>query len=97
MLMLFVLSFKTWNVVRPGAWLARAPSGVQQSQDYLICGAASSYSQSPTVRAESREFRSTESCSAFPLKPKQDYLISLTACMLAVTSVLSDSLLHYGL
>ena len=38
-----------------------------------------------------------ESCSALPLKPKQDYLISLTACMPAVTSVLSDSLLHYGL
>ena len=32
MLMLLVLSCKTWNVVRPGAWLARPPPGAQQSQ-----------------------------------------------------------------
>ena len=32
MLMLFVLSCKTWNVVKPGTWLARPPSGAQQSQ-----------------------------------------------------------------
>ena len=34
MLMLFVLSCKTWNVAKPGAWLARPPSGAQQSQDF---------------------------------------------------------------
>ena len=33
MLMLFVLSYKTWNVAKCGAWLARPPSGAQQSQD----------------------------------------------------------------
>ena len=33
MLILFVLSCKTWNVVKPGAWLASPPSGAQQSQD----------------------------------------------------------------
>ena len=34
MLMLFVLLCKTWNVVKPGAWLARPPPGSQQSQDF---------------------------------------------------------------
>ena len=33
MLMLFVLSWKTWNVAKPGAWLARLIPGSQQSQD----------------------------------------------------------------
>ena len=33
MLMLFVLSWKTWNVAKPGAWLARPTPGSQQSQD----------------------------------------------------------------
>ena len=33
MLMLFVLSCKTWNIVKPGAWLARPPPGAQQSQN----------------------------------------------------------------
>ena len=33
MLMLFVLSWKTWNVPKPGAWLARPTPGSQQSQD----------------------------------------------------------------
>ena len=31
--MLFISSCKTWNVVKPGAWLARPPPGAQQSQD----------------------------------------------------------------
>ena len=33
MLMLFVLSCKTWNV-KPGAWLARPLAGAQQCQDW---------------------------------------------------------------
>ena len=33
MLMLFVLSDKTWTAVKPGAWLVRAPPRCQQSQD----------------------------------------------------------------
>ena len=33
MLILLVLSCKTWNVAKPGAWLARPPPGAQQSQD----------------------------------------------------------------
>ena len=32
--MLFVLSCKTWNVTKPGAWLARCPPGAQQSQGF---------------------------------------------------------------
>ena len=37
MLMLFVLSCKIWNVGKPGALLARLPSGAQQSQrSFLI-------------------------------------------------------------
>ena len=34
LLMLFVLLCKTWNVVKPGAWLTRPPPGAQQSQDF---------------------------------------------------------------
>ena len=33
MLKLLALSFKTWNVAKPGAWLPRPPPGDQQSQD----------------------------------------------------------------
>ena len=33
MLMLFVLPWKTWNVVKPWTWLARSLPGDQQSQD----------------------------------------------------------------
>ena len=33
MLVLLVLSYKTWNIVKPGAWLARPSLGAQQSQD----------------------------------------------------------------
>ena len=29
MLMKFVLSYKAWNVVKPGAWLARPSPGAQ--------------------------------------------------------------------
>ena len=53
-LMLFVLLCKTWNVVKPGVWLARPLSGAQQSQDfppsYLWCCKSCTHSrQSVTV------------------------------------------------
>ena len=35
MLMLFVLSYKTWNAAKPGAWLARPPPVSQQSQNFF--------------------------------------------------------------
>ena len=78
MLMLFVLSCKTWNVIKPGPWLAPA---VQQSQNSfpilptspaLTAGSHSQSGQCPG-RLEAR----SEACSALSLKPKQDYLISL--------------------
>ena len=68
MLMLFVLLRKTWNVVKPGAWLARLPPGAQQSQDFSpilsIYGAANPaltadrHSESLLARAVSRRVRS---------------------------------------
>ena len=56
MLMLFVLSCKTWNIVKPGAWLARSPPGAQQSQDssYLTCGAGSLPAGSQQAEAHSQ-------------------------------------------
>ena len=67
MLMLFVLLCKTWNVVKPGAWLARLPPGAQ-SQDFSpilpIYGAANlaltadRHSESLLARAVSRQVRS---------------------------------------
>ena len=52
--MLFVLLCKTWNVVKPGAWLARPLSGAQQSQDFppsylWCCKSCIQSSQSVTV------------------------------------------------
>ena len=75
MLMLFVLSCKTWNVIKPGPWLAPA---VQQSQNSfpilptspaLTAGSHSQSGQCPG-RLEAR----SEACSALSLRPKQDYL-----------------------
>ena len=34
MLMVLVLLYTTWNVVSPGAWLARPPPGAPQCQDF---------------------------------------------------------------
>ena len=82
MLMLFVLSWKTWNIVQPGAWLAKPPLGSQQSQDYLISGAAKScihirQSLTVTVRAVSWQVRSkVRSLFALSLKPKEDSLFN---------------------
>ena len=85
MLILFVLSCKTWNVAKPGAWMARSPAqGLNNLKisPHFICGVASlaltagshSQSHSSPGRLEAR----SEFCSALSLKPKQDYLISLT-------------------
>ena len=35
MLISFVLSCKTWNIVKSGAWLARPPPEAQQFQYYF--------------------------------------------------------------
>ena len=86
--MLFVLSYKDWNVVKPGAWLARAPPGAQESQDLspilsmrlaLTAGSHSQSGQCPG-RLEAR----SEAYSVLSLKPKQDYLISLTVTLWTV-------------
>ena len=65
MLMLFVLSCKTWNVVKPGTWLVRATLWVQQFQDLspvLSMVPQGFHSQQAvkalTVRAVSRQVRS---------------------------------------
>ena len=79
LLMLFVLSYKTWNAAKPGAWVTRPAPGVHQSQDsspiisrvlrvLLTAGSHSQSGQSPD-RSEAR----SEACSALSLKPKQDY------------------------
>ena len=65
MLMMFVLSYKTWNVIKPGAWLSRAPPRAQESQDLppilsmvLKSCTNSRQSHSLAVRAVSRQVRS---------------------------------------
>ena len=83
MLMLFVFSCKTWNIVKPGSWLARPPPGSQQSQDFspMLCKVLrvlhSQQAVTPTHsqlgqcpgRLEAR----SEACSALSLKPKRGY------------------------
>ena len=65
-LMLFVLLCKMWNVVKPGAWLARPLLGAQQSQDSPILSMvlqilhsqqAGRQSQSLPVKTVSRQVR----------------------------------------
>ena len=67
LLMLFVLSCKTWNVVKPGAWLARPPSRAQQFNNkipppsYLRCCKSCTHSRQAltvTVRAVLGQVRS---------------------------------------
>ena len=70
MLMLFVLSCKTWSVVKLRAWLASPLPGAQQSQNsspilsvalqvlHSQLVVTHSHSQSFTVRAVSRQIRS---------------------------------------
>ena len=58
--MLFVLLCKTWNVVKPGAWLAKAPPGSQQPQDssriltLVLQGLHSQQAESRQVRGKVR-------------------------------------------
>ena len=78
--MLCVLSCKTWNVAKLGAWLARPPPGAQQSQasspilpmvgQVLHSEQAVTYSHSQSGQCPgSLEARSV-ACSALSLKPK---------------------------
>ena len=88
MLMLFVWLCKTWNVVKPGAWLARLPPGPQPSRDFspfLSMVLHVLYSQQTVTQSHSwsgqcpgRLEARSEACFVLSLKPKQDYLISLT-------------------
>ena len=61
-LMLFYLPCKTWNVVKPRAWLARHLPGVSRLLPRLICGATSLASEQAVralpVRAVSGQVRS---------------------------------------
>ena len=58
--MLFVLSYKDWNVVKPGAWLVRAPPGAQESQDLfpILSMRLALTAGIHSVRAVSRQIRS---------------------------------------
>ena len=81
--MLFVLLCKTWNIVKPGAWLARPSPGSHQSQDFslilsmVLQGLHSqqvvTHSHSQSGQRPGRLEARSEACSAFSLKPKQDY------------------------
>ena len=83
MLILFVLSYKTWNVVKLGlGW----PDPLQGPNDlkvhplsYLWCHKACTQQavRSLTVRAVSRQLEArSEACSDLSLKPKQDMSLS---------------------
>ena len=79
MLMLCVLLCKTWNVVKPGAWLARTPPGAQQSQDFspiLHSQQAVTSSHSQSGKCPGRLEARSEVCSVLSLKPKQDNLFN---------------------
>ena len=86
--MLFVLPCKTWNVVKPGPWLARPPPGAQQPQSFppilsvvlqvLHSQQTVTPSHSQSGQCPDRLEARSEACSALSLKPTQDYLISLT-------------------
>ena len=92
MLMLFVLSCKTWNVVKSGAWLARPPPGAQQSQNsspilsmvlqVLHKHQAVSPGHSQPGQCPGRLEARSEACSALlPVKPENNYyFISLMRC-----------------
>ena len=76
MLVLLVLSYKTWNIVKPGAWLARPSLGAQQSQDSspilsMMLPVLHSW-QAVTPACPGRLEAGSEACSALSLKPKQD-------------------------
>ena len=91
--MLFVFVCKTWNVTKPGAWLARPLQGLNNLKIYppfyLWCckscthsrqslPVTPSHSQSLPVRAVSRQVRSkVRGCSALSVKSKQDYFCTV--------------------
>ena len=87
MLMLCVLSCKTWNVVKTGLQWPHPASGAQQSQDLsptfsmvlqvLHSQQAVIHNHSQLGQCPGRLESRSEACSALSLKPKQDYLISL--------------------
>ena len=84
MLMLFGMSRKTWNVVKPGAWLTRVRPGAQQFQDLSLIlsmvmqGLHSQQAvRALTVRAcPGRLEARSEACSALSLKPIKDYIFN---------------------
>ena len=83
MIMLFVFSYKTWNIVKPGSWSARPPPGSQQSQDFspilpkvlrvLHSQQAVTPSHSQLGQCPGRLEARSEACSALSLKPNWDY------------------------
>ena len=83
-----VLPCKTWDVVKPGPWLARPPPEAQQPQSFpLILSVVLQVlhsqqtvtpSHSQSGQCPDRLEAKSEACSALYLKPTQDYLISLT-------------------
>ena len=93
-MLMLILSYKTWNVAKPEAWLARPPSGAQQSQDssptismvlqVLHSQLAVTPSHSQSRQCPGRLEARSEACSALSLKPKQPiHLISLTPCVIS--------------
>ena len=87
MLILLVLSCKTWNVAKPGAWLARPRPGAQQSQDpspILSTVLQVLLSQQAVTHSHSLSGQCPEGWTqcqrpALSLKPKQDYLFNFPA------------------
>ena len=80
-LMLFVLSCKTWNVIKPGAWLARPLPWAQQSQDSapILSLVLPGLHSQQAVRAVSRQDRhKVRGLLCFVSEAKQDCLTSLT-------------------
>jgi len=93
------LSCTTWNVVKPGAWLASPAPGAQQSQDsspilsvvlqvlhsqQTVTPGHSQSGQCPG-RLEARP----EACVALSLKPKQDYLFYFPNMGVAISALKS--------
>ena len=79
MLMLFLLSCKTRNVVKPGAWLAPAVQQSQNSSPVLSTSLAlTAGTHSQSGQCSGRSQARSEARSALSLRPKQDYLFSLT-------------------
>ena len=98
--MLFVLSCETWDVTKPGAWLARSPPGAQQSQDFspilstalqvLYSQLAGSHSHPPSGQCPGRLEARSEACSALSLSLSETiHLISLIGVYKQIKSIWS--------